>query len=176
MRSQTRPADEGGISRRTALGLGLGAVTTLGVTGCALNNPLHEQSTPAARAVRDLEPDVAVAVEAATALRAALTAATATGAQHAGLAARLAGLVAAHQTHLTRVLAAVPHGVDTSAPATTYAVPTTPTAALAQLRASEKALHDALVGLAMRAESGPFARLLGSMAAATSQQLRELGR
>lgn len=176
MRSQTRPADERGISRRTALGLGLGAVTTLGLTSCALNNPLHEESTPAARAVRDLQPDVAVAVEAATALRAALTAATATGARHAALAARLAGLVAAHQTHLARVLAAVPDGVGTSAPSTTYAVPATPAAALARLRASETTLHDGLVGLAMRAESGPFARLLGAMAAATSQQLQELGR
>lgn len=176
MRSQTRPADERGISRRTAIGLGLGAVTTLGVSGCALNNPLHEESTPAARAVQDLEPDVAVAVEAATALRAALTAATTTGAQHAGLAARLAGLVTAHQTHLDRVLSAVPHGVDTSAPSATYVVPATPQAALAQLRASEMTLHDGLVGLAMRAQSGPFARLLGSMAAATSQQLRGLGR
>jgi hypothetical protein len=36
-------------------------------------------------------------------------------------------------------------------------------------------VHDSLVGLALRARSGAFARLLGSMAAATSQQLHVLG-
>ena len=53
-------------------------------------------------------------------------------------------------------------------------MPEAPPAALAQVRTSEQTLHDGLVGLAMRARSGAFARLLGSMAAATSQQLRGL--
>jgi hypothetical protein len=154
--------------------MGVGAATTLATGGCALDNPLRSEKTPAARAVRDLEPDVAVAVEAATLLRAAVTAVTATGDRHPGLAPRLTGALAAHRAHLDRVVAAVPDGVDISGAATPYVVPERPRAALAQVRTSEQSLHDGLVGLAMRARSGPFARLLGSMAAATAQQLRGL--
>ena len=133
--------------------MGVGAATTLATDGCAVNNPLRSEKTPAARAVRDLEPDVAVAVEAATLLRAAVTAVTATGERHPGLAPRLAGALAAHRAHLDRVVAAV-----------------------AQVGTSEQSRHDGLVGLARRARSGPFARRLGSMAAATAQQLRGLAR
>jgi hypothetical protein len=174
MRPQTRSADPQRPSRRTALGLGVGAATALATGGCTLNNPLRTEKTPAARAVRDLEPDVAVAVEAATLLRAAETAVTATGGRHPGLAPRLAGVLATHRAHLDRVVAAVPDGVDISGTAAPYVVPEAPPAALAQVRTSEQTLHDGLVGLAMRARSGPFARLLGAMAAATSQQLRGL--
>lgn len=154
--------------------MGVGAATVLATAGCALNNPLHADRTPAARAVRDLEPDVAVAVEAAALLRTAQAAASATAARHPGLAARLAGLLATHRAHLDRVSAAVPEGVDLSATATPYVVPERPAAALAQLGTAERSLHDGLIGLAMRARSGPFARLLGAMAAATSQQLHGL--
>jgi hypothetical protein len=176
MRSQTRPAVARRVSRRTALGLGLGAVTTMAATGCALNNPLHEEKTPAARAVRDLEPDVGVAVEATTVLRGAVAAVTATSERHAGLSARLGPLLATHQAHLARVVTAVPDGVETSATAPAYAVPARPAAALAQLRTTEVAVHDQLFGLALKARSGAFARLLGAMAAATSQQLQGLAR
>ncbi|MGY2875404.1 hypothetical protein ACVW00_002594 [Marmoricola sp. URHA0025 HA25] len=176
MTPQTRPATQARLSRR-ALGLGIGLAGGLGLTGCALNNPLSDEATPAARAVHDLAPDVAIAVQAVTLIRAAQSAVTATGAQHAGLAARLAGLLDAHRTHLAKVVDAVPSGVDTTpATGTPYAVPATPAAALTQLTTTERGLHDELVGLALRAQSGPFARLLGSMAAALSQQLRELVR
>ena len=50
------------------------------------------------------------------------------------------------------------------------------TAALAQLRTTEVSVHDQLFGLALKAQSGAFARLLGAMAAATSQQLQGLAR
>ena len=162
------------MSRRAALGLGAGlGVGALG--GCALNNPLSEERTPAAKAVRDLAPDVAVAVRAVTLVRGAETATAATGEQHPGLAAKLSGLLETHRAHLAAVVDAVPDGVDTTpTPATTYAVPPAPAAALTQLAATEKTLHDELVGLALRAESGPFARLLGTMAAALSQQLKVL--
>jgi len=182
MRSQTRAGDANlsftrrWTSRRTLLAIGLGTVATAATAGCALNNPLHEEKTPTARAVRDLDPDVAVAAEAVTLLRGAEAAVTATGQRHAGLAARLAGVLAAHQAHVARLVDSVPDGVDTSGTATAYVVPERPAAALAQLRATEQSLHDGLVGLAMRARSGPFARLLGAMAAATSQQLHGLAR
>jgi hypothetical protein len=145
------------------------------VSGCALNNPFSTEKTPAARAVRDLAPDVAVAVQAVTVIRGAEAAVTATGDGHPGLAGKLAGLLEAHRAHLAAVVDAVPDGVDTgSAGSSPYAVPPTPDAALTQLSATERTLHDDLVGLALRAESGPFARLLGSMAAALSQQLHGL--
>jgi hypothetical protein len=166
-------------SRRDALRLG--AVAAVGVAGagalagCALNNPLTTEHTPATEAVRDLAPDVAVAVEAAALVRTAMTAVSHTGERHVALAPRLAGLLATHRAHLDAVVEAVPDGVDTSAGGAAYVVPPRAGRALAQLTAHERTWHDGLVGLAMRAESGAFARLLGAMAAALSQQLKELG-
>ena len=175
MTSQTRSGPFPRVTRRSALGLGL-AVAGVAVGGCAFNNPLSEEQTPAARATPDLEPDVAVAVAGVTLVRGALAAVTATGQSHPALGGRLAGLVAMHQAHLSALVDAVPHGVDTSATGPAYVVPPRPAAALAGLGTVEHSVHDGLVGLAMRAQSGPFARLLGSMAAAVSQQLRVLGR
>jgi hypothetical protein len=158
------------MTRRAALGLGV-----LGIAGgCALNNPLSDEQTPAARAVRDLAPDVAAAVEAVTLVRGAQAAVRSTGEEHPQLGSRLAGLSEMHQAHLDAVVKAVPEGVDTSAAGAAYAVPTRPAAALSRLEATERSLHDGLLGLALRAESGPFARLLGSMAAAVSQRIRGL--
>ena len=172
MTPQTRPPEVARPSRRTALGLGLAAVAGVAASGCSLNNPLSDDKTPAADAVRDLAPDVAVAVEAAALVRGAQDAVARTGERHPALATRLAGLMATHQAHLDAVADAVPDGVDTSAGAAAYDVPARPRRALSRLVESEQTLHDELVGLALRAESGPFARLLGSMAAAVSQQLR----
>lgn len=171
MMPQTRPLLPARLSRRAALGAGLG----LGLGACALNNPLQEEKTPAARAVHDLAPDVAVAVHAVTLLRAAQAAVSATGARHPALAARLAGLLDTHRAHLAAVADAVPDGVDTQpSGGASYAVPAAPAGALTQLTATEHTLHDELVGLSLRAQSGPFARLLGAMAAALSQRLHEL--
>jgi hypothetical protein len=80
-----------------------------------------------------------------------------------------------HQAHLDALVDAVPDGVDTSAAGPAYVVPARPARALTGLTANERSVHDSLVGLALRARSGAFARLLGSMAAATSQQLHVLG-
>lgn len=176
MTSQTRTG--GRLSRRDTL-RGGAAVLVAGavggtVAGCTLNNPLTTEHTPAAEAVRDLAPDVAVAVDAVTLVRGAVTAVEATGRRHPELAARLAGLLAAHRAHLAAVVDAVPDGVDTSAAGAGYVVPGRSPRALTQLAASEQTWRDGLVGLAIRAESGPFARLLGSMAAALSQQLKVL--
>jgi hypothetical protein len=171
MTPQTRAAAEARLSRRAALGLGAG-LGVVAVSGCTLNNPLSTEETPAAKAVRDLAPDVAVAVQAVTLIRGGEAAASATSDKHPGLAAKLTGLLEAHRAHLAAVVDAVPDGVDTgSAGSAPYAVPPTPAAALTQLAATEQSLHDELVGLALRAESGQFARLLGAMAAALSQQL-----
>lgn len=170
----TRPAEGLRFSRRQALGLGAGAAASVALAGCAVNNPLKEERTPAAEAIRNLAPDVAVAVEAVTLIRSARLAASSTSERHPSLAPRCAGLLAAHDAHLAALVDAVPEGVDTSATGAAYTVPPRPARALARLTQAEHTLHDGLVGLAMRAESGPFARLLGSMSAAVSQQLRGL--
>lgn len=175
MTLQTRPRPSAGLSRRAALGLG--AVAGAALTGCSLNNPLSDERTPAARAVRDLAPDVAVAVEAATLVRGAQRAVASTAERHPQLDATLSELAAVHEAHLAAVVDAVPEGVDTSGEdGAAYVVPERPARALAQLTATERSLHDGLVGLALRAESGPFARLLGAMAAAVSQRLVALAR
>jgi hypothetical protein len=170
MTPQTPLAPAAGMTRRAAMGAGV----LVGVGGCALNNPLREERTPAARAARDLDPDVAIAVQAVTLVRTAQAAVGRTVELHPRLGSRVAALTAMHAAHLDALVDAVPDGVDTSAAGPAYVVPTRPARALDGLVAAEHSLHDALVGLALRARSGPFARLLGSMAAAGSQQLHGL--
>jgi hypothetical protein len=151
-------------------------VLGVAVGGCVVNNPLDPGQTPATRAVRDLAPDVAVAVEAATVIGAARAAVASTATRHPQLSADLAGLLEAHRVHLAAVTDAVPEGVDTTpgSGTATYVVPEKTARARAGLVTVERSLHDQLTGLALRAESGPFARLLGAMAAAISQQLHGL--
>jgi hypothetical protein len=172
MTPRTRPDKIASVSRRAVLNLGVVVAAGPVLAGCSLNNPLTDEKTPAVDAVRDLAPDVALAVEAATLVRGAESAVTGTTATHAGLAPRLAGLLAAHRAHLDAVADAVPDGVDTSAGGPAYVVPAVTKAALVTLVAAERTLHDELIALALRAESGPFARLLGAMAASVSQQLQ----
>ncbi len=173
-----RPTDEAhgtpgrAVERRTLL---LAGAVGAALTGCSLNNPFSTDKTPAAEAVRDLSPDVAVAVEAVTLLLAAGAAVEATAGTHPALSARLTGLTATHRAHVAALSAAVPDRVDVTADPAPYVVPLTRSAALVAVRRSETALQAKLVGLALRAESGPFARLLGTMSAALSQQLAVLG-
>jgi hypothetical protein len=178
MTPPTPPAAQVRLSRRAVLGVGAG-LGVAGVAGCSvdnpLNNPLTAEDTPAAKATRDLAPDVAVAVQAVTLVRAAEAAVAATGKTYPALADRLTSLLQAHRAHLAAVVDAVPDGVDTSPTGgAAYAVPATAADALRQLTTAEHNLHDALIGLALRAQSGVFARLLGAMAAALSQQLHGL--
>lgn len=161
------------LERRTLLLAGAAGAT---LAGCSLNNPLSEEKTPASEAVRDLAPDVAVAVEAVTLLLTAGSAVTSTMATYPGLRTALAGFSATHRAHLNALTAAVPERVDVSADPAPYVVPPSRGGALAAVRSAEATLQERLVALAMRAESGPFARLLGTMSAAVSQQLAVLDR
>lgn len=170
---EPRRAGAGAVERRTLLLAGAVGAT---LTGCSLNNPFSTERTPAAEAVRDLSPDVAVAVEAVTLLLAAAAAVEATATTYPALRARLTGLTATHQAHVAALSAAVPDRVDVTADPDPYVVPPTRGTALVSLRRAETTLHAQLVGLALRAESGPFARLLGTMSAAVSQQLAVLAR
>lgn len=167
------PSPTSALSRRALLAGGVGIVA-VGAAGCSVNNPFSDEKTPAAEAVRDLAPDVAIAVEAVTRIEAAATAVAATESAQPSLAQRLTGLHRLHQAHLAAVRDAVPDRVDTAATAAPAPVPPKPAVALARLVVTERTLHAQLTALALRAESGPFARLLGSMAAGISQQLAVL--
>jgi hypothetical protein len=146
------------------------------LSGCSLNNPFDQTRTPAAKATGDLTPDVVLAVSAVGLLLDAAAHARAAVAAYPALAPRLSGVIAMHTAHLAALRAAVPAGVDPTPTAAPPSPPTSRAVALKQQRLVELALHDRLTGLALRAESGPFARLLGTMAAAVSQQLIELTR
>jgi hypothetical protein len=178
MTPQRRLGPGAPVTRRAALRAGVLGVGAIGVAGCSvdnpLNNPLDDERTPAARATPDLAPDVAIAVQAVTLVRTAQAAVRRTGDVHPPLEPRIAGLAAMHAAHLRALVDAVPKGVDTSATGPAYVVPADRAGALAGITAAERSLHDALVGQALRAQSGTFARLLGSMAAAVSQQLHGL--
>lgn len=170
----TEPAAPPGPSRRGLLAVGaVGAVAVL-VGGCSVQNPFSAARTPAARVAGDLSPDVAVAVEASTLIRGMQAALGATTAAYPGLAPALSGLAAMHAAHLAAVQDAVPDRVDTSATGAPYVVPATREAARTGLLAAEQTHHDQLTGLALRAQSGPFAGLLGQMAASVSQHLAVL--
>lgn len=160
------------LSRRAVLAGGTGA-TVLGLTGCSLNNPFDDEKTPAAEAVRELAPDVAVAVEAVAAIRTVHELLAQVAAARPALAAETAELKEMHQVHLDALTGAVPDRVDTSPSASATAAKLSATRVF--VRRTETDLHDRLVALALRAESGPFARLLGAMAAAISQRLAVLG-
>ena len=84
---------------------------------------------------------------------------------------QLASLVQMHQAHEESLADAVPARARTSATPAPYVVPRKREAALRKLATTEQRLHDTLDGLAVRAQSGDFARLLASMGAAVSQQL-----
>ncbi len=160
----------GGISRRGVLT----AAVALPLAGCALNNPLDSRRTPAAEAVPALAPDVGVAVEAVARIRTVGATLTATTQLHAGLATALTGLAAMHAAHLDALVEAVPDRVDTATTPAPSAVPEAPVTARRAVAAAERLLHDELTELALRAQSGLFARLLASMVAAIGQQLAVL--
>lgn len=81
----------------------------------------------------------------------------------AAVASNVTRLIAMHTAHLAALDAGPP-------PAGTS------TATAAEVRAAERQHQRYLVDAALRAESGPLARLLASMSAAVSQQLATPGR
>jgi hypothetical protein len=85
--------------------------------------------------------------------------------------ARLAPLARVHRTHERSLADAVPERATESRTPVPYTVPRRRQAALRSLTRREQRLHDTLAGLALRARSGDFARLLASMGAAIQQQL-----
>ena len=168
------PADAGHQpSRRTFLAVGAAGIATLGLTGglagCA--DDAEPGKTAAKTPARGVTPDVAVATAALEAIRATETAVQATQARYPGIRSQLTDLRQMHQAHEATLVNAVPDRARTSASPAPYAVPRKREAALRALKVKEQRLHTALDGLALRAQSGDFARLLASMGAAVDQRL-----
>lgn len=176
------------VSRRAVLATTAGA-TGLAVSGCTLGGPRErprrggDDSAPP-----EEDPDVAVATEALAAVETVLALAVATGSRHPDLAAGIADTVAVHERHGSLLVDAVPGAArprptnspteagspgspdPTTTPSPTVDVPRSPARALARLVAAERTLVSEGKRLAFAAQSGAFARVLGSLAASAAQQ------
>lgn len=165
--------------------------------GCTSGDPDSGLATGSERPAVD--PDVAVAVEALALLGSTRDLVSAVGDRHPELHGRLAPAHAAHQAHVAMLDGAVPDlspaaPSDSSTPSSPSSsdssprpsgtppdvgpkggvevspdVPRDPARALARVVTAEEALTTAVKRLAFRAHSGPFARLLGSIAASAAQ-------
>jgi hypothetical protein len=164
------PLGDGWVSRRTVLAGALGGAGILAVAACSDQTPTGTQKpdSPAG-----LAPDVAVATTALTEIRAMREAVASTLRKFPATRSVVGTLVQLHQTHEATLVDAVPARASTSAAPAPYAVPRNRDRALARLAVREQQLHDTLDGLAMRAQSGQFARLLAGMGAAVHQRLAE---
>jgi hypothetical protein len=156
------------------MGLGLAGLAAWGaVTGCSSgSSPIstHQQAQPAS-----VTPDVQTATEALAAVRAAHQAVQATARRFPAARVALDRLDTMHAAHERSLVDAVPAKERASSATAPYVVPRKRDVALARLQASETKLHDTLQALALRAQSGEFARLLASMAAAVTVHRQALG-
>jgi hypothetical protein len=166
----TRISVGGFVSRRAIIAIGWAGFVGLAASGCTVNNPVSHHPAPKTRA--GLAPDVAVATRALAEIKAVRTAATRTLTRFPATRSLVPRLVQMHEAHEVSLADAVPPGAATG-PGTPapHAVARQREAALRNLRAREQRLHDTLDALALRAQSGDFARLLASMGAAVDQQL-----
>lgn len=151
-----------------AAGAGLGGLL---LTGCNAGAPVSGHRPPTTRA--DLAPDVAVATRAVAEITAIRSAVVATLRRYPSSRSRLTALLAMHRAHEASLVDAVPDRARSSSAPAPYVVPRRREAALSQLTAKERQLHVTLDRLALRAQSGDFARLLASMGAAVTQHLAD---
>lgn len=157
------------ISRRSLIAVGAAGVAGLVASACSASNPVSDDKTPKSPA--ELAPDVAVATSALAEIRAVSTAVDNTLARFPEARSRLTPLGQMHQAHEKSLEDAVPARARPSATPAPYVVPRKRDVALSNLATREQRLHDTLDGLALRSQSGEFARLLASMGAAIAQQL-----
>lgn len=181
MSSPVTPLARAATTRRTLL-TGLTSLTCLTLAGCttgqAVDGPNGQEAktTPAQPA---LDPDVTVATLALAAERKALDLVVATRDRHPDLAAALAPLVVAHEEHVSLLADAVPDDSASASPSPSPSrdaqgdganeVAGEPRRALRDLVRGQRELVTAHKRFAFVAQSGAFARLLASMAAAAAQ-------
>jgi hypothetical protein len=144
------------------------AVTLLGLTGCTEDPRDEPEALPRLR--RNPDHDLVVASLAVEQTH--LDRLRAVRRRHRRVGADLGPSVTVHADHVELLRGAVE---DPAAPEPEpWPVPATPERALAALAASARATSREQVDIAMRAESGTFARLTAGMAAAAAQQERFL--
>lgn len=160
------PSAHAVVSRR---GLLLGGAGLVAAAGCSTSRSEPEHDAPSGTA--RLAPDVAVATAALERIRGQRAAVDATAARYPALRAALADVTAMHTAHEGSLVDAVPERARPDVPPAPYAVPRRRAAAARKLARAEESLHAALDALALRAESGAFARLLACMGAGIAQQL-----
>lgn len=181
------------LSRRAALA-SVAALAGGALVGCTPDRKQRPREAEPAPVEPKVDPDVAVAAEALANQERMIDLLTATGERHGRLVELLAPVVATHEAHAALLADAVP---DEESPATSpspssdgqssagaatspspapdssearlAAVAGNPVRALAQVAAAEQELTTATKRHAFRAQSGAFARILGSMAAGAAQ-------
>jgi hypothetical protein len=160
--------DVAGPTRRAVVAAGFTGLVGLALAGCSDDTEPGSKppDTPAG-----LTPDVSVATAALAEIRAVREAVAATVARFPATRPTLGPLVALHRTHEATLVDAVPARAATSSTPAPYAVPHRRDRAVSALATREQRLHDRLDQLAVRAQSGQFARLLASMGAALHQRL-----
>lgn len=164
-------ADSPAPSRRSVLAVGLGGAGALALAGCADEAEPRPTGPQASAGPAGLAPDVGVATTALSEIEAVRVAVSATVRRFPAVRPQVGGLVALHQAHEATLVEAVPQRARPSAGPAPYVVPRDRDKALAKLAARERRLHESLGGLALKAQSGQFARLLASMGAAVDQRL-----
>ncbi len=136
----------------------------LAVGACEVRSPLEEPPAPSPAAV---DPDLTLRDEIRAAIAAQIQVLSAVATAHSANSNRTASLAAMHRAHLQAL-----RGDDRPETATpdSSGTPTGPPVTWAQAMAGERGLQTRLTDAAQSAESGPFARLLASMAAAIGQR------
>ncbi len=179
--SERAPAPAAGpvsrpVPRRSTL-LGLAGLAGAGlVAGCTSGGPepgspdTGPTGSPAATGSPAVEVDVRLAARVLAVEQAMLDRVVATGRAHPRLRDRLEDARSAHRAHVRLLATAVPDGATSpAAPRRRPSVAPSPAAALADLARAEDRLAGTGRRSSLAAESGAFARVLGSMAAAASQ-------
>jgi hypothetical protein len=165
------------VSRRTAVG-GVAAAAVALVAGCTSSNDSKPSATrtPSPRHSPGTDPDVKIAATVLERERVLLERVAATAHKHPRLAPTLATARASHRAHVALLTKAVPNNtpVRSPAPGALPRVPGRAAAALSALAVAERRLSDVGARSSLAARSGPFARVLASMAAAASQQSAQL--
>lgn len=159
----------GEVSRRT-LGtlVAVGAVTVL--AGCDDDGT----AGPVLPVDPVADPDVALTVDAWAAETRLLNQVRAAQRRHPRLRRRLASTRATHAAHVRELARAAP-AEELPPVSDTASAPARPTAALRALTRAEEALARSQSERAVRARSGPLARVLAGTAAAAAQQAHLLG-
>lgn len=163
------------VTRRAVL-LGTAGAVTAGCTGGlkvgrdGRGRPRRDSTTAAEKAAERTDPDVTLAAAALAAERLALTAVEAAQARHVRLRRLLDPTAEVHRAHIALLADAAPEELTPPPAPDVIRVPRSSTRAVARLAQMETELATNGRRHAFTAESGPFARLLASMAASADQQ------